>query len=302
MSLFFKIFPFFEVVFSAPTTAPFIFTLNGNHQLPHRGLRLFPDSPPLFGSWLLLPKALEPSFVPFEVPPTLIHSPYCHSKGCFSIIIPQCFSSCPIFPQVKQKVGNLSYLEDTQHLSPSIFVTYPPLLSGLWMGKSTLTHMNLAWSACHDRLSTSMTLPILPPISHPASSIIYSNGKPQTWTQNGAWVKTKLADDKPFLHQLKSRRLFLKFHGPLLSTHSSWYIELNLNCNTLFPTLTILRSEPIFHADLKVFLRALWFWWRSTNNLPNKLSTHSFGKSGVLFEEMKISYSSSLVSCKFFRL
>ena len=200
-----------------------------------------PGSPPLFALWLLLPEALDPLFVPFNVPPALIHSPYGNSNGCFSITILQCFSTCPIFLQVKQNVGNISYLKDTQHLSPSIFVKYPPFLSGFSMGKSTLTHINLAWSACHDRLSTSMTLPILPTISRPTSSVICSNGKPQTWTQNGAWVKTKLADDKPLLHRHKSRRLFSKFQGPLLSTHSSWYIELNLNCKILFPTSTILR-------------------------------------------------------------
>ena len=68
------------------------------------------------------------------------------------------------------------------------------------------------------------------------------------------------------------------------------------------PTSIILRSKPIFQVDLRVFLRALWFWLRSTNNFPNKFRAHSSNKSGELFEEIKISSSSSLVSYRFFRL
>ena len=127
------------------------------------------------------------------------------------------------------------------------------------MGKSILTRMNFAWSACHDLLSTSITLPSLLLISRPASSVMYSNGKPQIWIQNGAWVKTKLAEDKPFLHRHRSRRLFSKFHGPLRSTHSNWNIELNLNCKTLLPTSTIRRSEPFSKLILECSLGLFGF-------------------------------------------
>lgn len=105
-----------------------------------------------------------------------------------------------------------------------------------------------------------------------------------------------------FSISITEKRLFFKFHGPLLSTFSSWYLELNLNCRIFSPTSTILILEPIFYANLGVFLKACWFCWRSANSYPNKLSSHSSSKSGVLLDDIIISSSSSFMSCKFFRL
>ena len=115
-------------------------------------------------------------------------------------------------------------------------------------------------------------------------------------------MKEILAVDKPGLHRHRRSKLFSKFHGLLFSTHSSWCIELNLNCKILFPTSTILRSEPIFKADLNVLLNACWFCYLSASNLPNRLREHSSSRSGVLFVDITISSSSSFMSCSLFRL
>ena len=111
-----------------------------------------------------------------------------------------------------------------------------------------------------------------------------------------------LADESPFLHLQRRSKLFSKFQGPLLSTHSIWNLELNLNCKTLFPTSTILKSDPIFQADLKVLLRAFRFCCLSKSKCPNKLSEHSSSNSGLLIAEIAILSSSSFVSCRFCKL
>ena len=115
-------------------------------------------------------------------------------------------------------------------------------------------------------------------------------------------MKEILAIDKPGLYRHRRSKLFSKFHGPLFSTHSNWYIELNLNCKILFPTSTILRLEPIFQADLNVLLNARWFCCLSASYLLNRLREHSSSRSGVLFVDITISSSSSFVSCSLFRL
>ena len=160
----------------------------------------------------------------------------------------------------------------------------------------------MAWSACIARLSTSNTLPILLPISFPISSVIFSNGNPQIYTQKGEWEKLIFFDVKPFLQWQRRSRLLSKFHGPLFSTNSNWYLELNLNFRILFPTSTILKSEPIFHATFKVFFRALWFWWRFVSRHLNKLKEHSSKISELLIFAMTISSSSSFVSFNFSKL
>lgn len=98
-----------------------------------------------------------------------------------------------------------------------------------------------------------------------------SNGRPQTWTQKGEWVKDMFEIDRPFLHLQRRSKLFSKFHGPSLSTHSSWYSEPNLNWNMFFPTSTILSSDPIFHIDLRLLLRARWFWCLFARSRPKRL-------------------------------
>ena len=100
---------------------------------------------------------------------------------------------------------------------------------------------------------------------------------------------------KPLLHLHSNKRLLSKFHGPFFSTHCNWYSELNLNCKTLFPTSTICKSKPIFQADLNVDFRALWFWYLSDNNRPNKLRFHSSSRYDLHLVVIDISSSSSLV-------
>ena len=134
------------------------------------------------------------------------------------------------------------------------------------------------------------------------SSNIYSNGRPQTWTQKGAWVKEIFDTVNPFLHWHRRRRLFSKFHGPLLSTHSNWHNEPNLNCQTLFPTSTILKSDPIFHAVFRVFLKALWFCCRSVRRHPKRLNKHSSRSSDLAIFVRTISSASSFVGCSFWKL
>ena len=107
-----------------------------------------------------------------------------------------------------------------------------------------------------------------------------------------------VATDSPFLHLVRSRRLLSKFQGPFRSTHSIWYIELNLNCRMFCPTSTIRKSEPIFQADWSVLFRARRFWCRLASSGPNKLNTHSSSRSNLLMVEMVMSSSSSLVSLR----
>jgi len=111
-----------------------------------------------------------------------------------------------------------------------------------------------------------------------------------------------LVDVSPFLHRQSRRRLLSKFHGPLFSTHSIWYLELNLNWRMLFPTSTILKSEPIFHAIHNVLLRARGFCCRSDSSHPNRLSEHSSNSSCLPMVDIVISSSSSFVSCRLCRL
>ena len=100
---------------------------------------------------------------------------------------------------------------------------------------------------------------------------------------------------RPFFHLHSNRRLLSKFHGPFFSTHFSWYSELNLNCSILFPTSTICKSEPIFHANLNMFFKALWFLCQSDSNLPKRLKAHSSRSSNLLLVVIEISSSSSFV-------
>ena len=110
------------------------------------------------------------------------------------------------------------------------------------------------------------------------------------------WVKEMFVTDNPFLHLHMSKRLLSKFHGPFISTHSIWYVELNLNWKIFFPTSTILRSEPNFQADLRVLFKVLKFWFWSARNLPKRLSANSSKSSDLLVVEMELFSSSSLVS------
>ena len=167
------------------------------------------------------------------------------------------------------------------------------------MARLILTLIYFAWSACMDCLLTSKTFPSLHPISITTSSYICSKGSHHTWTQKGEWEKEIFVDVNPFLQRQRRRRLLSKFQEPLLSTQSSWNIELNLNCKILFPTSMILRSDPIFQASLKALLRALRFWWRSARRWPKRLWWHSSISSGLLAFVMEMLSSSSFVSYKF---
>ena len=109
-----------------------------------------------------------------------------------------------------------------------------------------------------------------------------------------------LLTDNPFVHLHRSSRLLSKFHGPLCSTHSIWYLELNLNWRIFFPTSTILKSEPIFQADLKVLFKARIFWCRSARSCPDKLKAH-FNRFDLLVVEMDMLSFSSLVSWRCYR-
>ena len=211
----------------------------------------------------------------------------------------QCHSLWLRIPQRKQKVGSLSYLKETQNLSPSGLTMLSPLYNGLVMGRSTRTLMNFAYFDSQDRLSVSVYLPNLLPKSLPTSSDIFSKGSPQTWTQKGEWVKEIFVTDNPFLYLHKSKRLLSKFHGPFLSTHSIWYFELNLNWKIFFPTSTILKFKPNFQADLRVLFRALKFWFRYARRGPNKLNAHSSNSFDLLVVEIEMSSSSSFVCWRY---
>ena len=202
----------------------------------------------------------------FDFSELSLAKPFARSQSPYCFVLPrsvggswQCFSSCPRRPQKKQKLGNLSYLKETQNFSPYVLTMFPPLRSGLSMGRSTRILINLACSGSQDRLSDSIYLPSLLPSSLPTSSDMQSKGKPQTWTQNGEWVKEMVAIDSPFLHLVRSRRLLSKFQGPFRSTHSIWHIKVNLNCRMFCPTSTICRTEPIFQANQSVLFRARRF-------------------------------------------
>lgn len=107
-----------------------------------------------------------------------------------------------------------------------------------------------------------------------------------------------VATDSPFLHLVKSKRLFSKFHGPFISTHSIWHLKLNLNCRMFCPTSTIRRLEPIFQTDRSVLFRAHRLWCHLASSRPNKLNVHSSRSSDLLMVEMVMSSSSSLVSLR----
>ena len=189
---------------------------------------------------------------------------------------------------------------------PFIFKGYPELLpilaiflprrKGLSSCKSTLILMNLAWSDRLDLLSDSMNFPRLFPNSLPTSLYMCSNKSPQIWTQKGEWVKVMFLEERPSLHLVSSKRLLSKFQGTFFSTHFRWYSKLNLNYSTLLPTSTICKSDPIFHADLKVFFIALWFWCLSKRSRPKRLRKHSSSSSDLHLIVMGISSSSSFVS------
>ena len=69
----------------------------------------------------------------------------------------------------------------------------------------------------------------------------------------------------------------------------------------LFPTSTIIKFNPIFHAAFSVFLKALWFYWRSVRRRPKRLKEYSSISFDLATFAMTISSSSSLVSCSFWR-
>ena len=181
----------------------------------------------------------------------------------------------------------------------TLYVDYVTTPSKWFINGHIHTNSNkLSFSKSQDRLFDSIYLPNLLPSSLPTSFDMQSKGRPQTWTQNGEWVKVMVATDSPFLHLVRSRRLLSKFQGPFRSTHSIWYIELNLNCRTFCPTSTIRKSEPVFQADRSVLFRAHRFLCRSASNGPNKLNAHSSSRSDLLMVEMVMSSSSSLVSLR----
>ena len=101
--------------------------------------------------------------------------------------------------------------------------------------------------------------------------------------------------ESPLRHLHSNSKFFSKFHGPFFSTHFIWYSKLNLNCKIPLPTSTICKSEPIFHANRRVFFNALKFWFLSAKSCPNRLSEHSSSKSDLHLDLMEISSSSSLV-------
>ena len=162
--------------------------------------------------------------------------------------------------------------------------------------------MNFAWSDCHECLLTSMNLPNLLPISSPTPYDICSKERPQIWTQKGEWVNEIFVEVNPVFHLQSKRRLLSKLQGPHLSNHSIWYFELNLNWSILFPTSTILMSEPIFHADLRVFFRARWFCCQSERSRPKRLREHSSKRPKQFVTKIGIASSSSFVSCRFCKL
>lgn len=155
--------------------------------------------------------------------------------------------------------------------------------------------INFAWSDWHALLSISIRRPRLFPISCPTSSNISSKGKAQSWTQKGEWVKTIFAVVRPFFYLQRSNKLFSKFHGPLFSTHSIWYLEPNLNCKMLLPMSTISSSDSIFEAVFNVLFRALIFCYLFERSRPNKLNEHSSKRSARLCAVICISSVSSLV-------
>ena len=139
-------------------------------------------------------------------------------------------------------------------------------------------------------------------MSFPVSFDICSNGNPQIWTQKGECVNSMFVAVSPLFYHQRSSRLLSKFQGPFFSTHSIWYWELNLNWRMSLPTLTILRSEPIFHADLSVLFKAHWFCCLLACSLPKRLNAHSSKIFGLLWFVIWMSSSSSLVSCRFWML
>ena len=100
---------------------------------------------------------------------------------------------------------------------------------------------------------------------------------------------------RPLLHLLSNKRFLSKFQGPFFSTYLSWYSELNFNCKTLFPTSTICKFDPIFHADLRVFFSARWFCCLFNKSLLKRLKEHSFNRLDLQLIVIVISFSSSFV-------
>ena len=231
-----------------------------------------------------------------ELPLACNQSPYCLRASELLEYLEQRFSSWPRMPQWKQKLGSLSYLKVTQYFPLSELKIFPPLCNGLLMGKSTRILINLACSDSQGCLSDLIYFPNLLPRSLPTSSDILLKGRPHTWIQNGKWLNEILLTDNPFVHLHRSNRLLSKFHGLLCSTHSIWYLELNLNWRIFFPTSTILKFEPILQANLRVLFKALIFWCRFARSWPKRFKTHSSNRSDLLVVEMDMLSSSSLVS------
>ena len=150
----------------------------------------------------------------------LSHSPY--GRSPFSTFTGSRHSLCswPIRPQLKHHPTSLSYLKATLDISPSGLLTGPPHLSGLLSGTSTRMRRNQDWSELKALQSTSTSLPIVQPISLPASSLIRSKGSPHTWIQKGCFVNVTFLTDIPFSHRRSANRWLSKHHGPLCQTTS----------------------------------------------------------------------------------
>lgn len=135
--------------------------------------------------------------------------------------------------------------------------------------------MKRAWSEEKVLLSTSTTFPNPWLISHPASSLIKSNGKPHTWTQIGRVVKLTELVVRPLSHQQRTNRLLSKLQGLLCSTHNNYLSILNRNWNSPSPTSTIFKSFPNFHAARSRAFAALWLYGLVVRNLPRSVREHS---------------------------
>ena len=207
--------------------------------------------------------------------PAFSHSPYW--KACVSscLGLSQDLTSCPINPQWKQKLTNLSYLNVTHTISPLGLLIWLPWRRGLSNGISTWIRRNLAWSEFKPLQSTSMTRPNSKPMSCPTSLKKRSNGSPHSWTHIRQWVKEIFPIVKPCSHLRKSKTWLSKHYGLLWITHCNWLSMVNLNCNNPSPTSIIFKSAPNFQLFRSKFLAALKLVCLVVKNLPKRLSKHS---------------------------
>ena len=207
--------------------------------------------------------------------PTFNHSPYGLTLLSSLLADLHSLTSWPTLTHAKHQPTSLSYRKATLASSPFGLTTGPPRLSGFSSGTSTLIRRKRAWSVLRALQSTSMTLPSPCPISCAASSVIKSNGSPQTWTQIGMWVKVTERAVIPFSHLRKTRIWLSKHQGLLFQTQFSWHSIENLNCSRPSSSSTIFKSSPIFHIDLSKFLATLILIGLVVRNLPIKLKEYS---------------------------